>query len=198
MVVTAAEGNMIKVLASKRRSRSDRGDREVGPRERALAATGLLIGIVIDENRPEYERGDFLIRGLLGADRSSGALLASGTRCGWGRTVRFHVRDARSADEDLRQALALQNEALAGRTTAGALLFTCNGRGSHMFPGRRPRRRGPRRVSRRAARLGVLLCGRDRAGRRQELPARLHRDDRPSSRPISPDPDLLVLLPHRH
>jgi small ligand-binding sensory domain FIST len=106
---------------------------EVGARERALAATGLLIGIVIDENRPEYERGDFLIRGLLGADRSSGAL-AVGDTVRVGQTVRFHVRDARSADEDLRQALALQHEALAGRTTAGALLFTCNGRGSHMFP----------------------------------------------------------------
>jgi small ligand-binding sensory domain FIST len=134
MVVTAAEGNMIGELASKPAlEKLTEVIAEVGARERALAATGLLIGIVIDENRPEYERGDFLIRGLLGADRASGAL-AVGDTVRVGQTVRFHVRDARSADEDLRQALALQHEALAGRTTAGALLFTCNGRGSHMFP----------------------------------------------------------------
>jgi small ligand-binding sensory domain FIST len=134
MVVTAAEGNMIGELASKPAlEKLTEVIAEIDPRARALAATGLLIGIVIDENRPEYERGDFLIRGLLGADRSSGAL-AVGDIVRVGQTVRFHVRDARSADEDLREALALQNEALAGRTTAGALLFTCNGRGSHMFP----------------------------------------------------------------
>jgi small ligand-binding sensory domain FIST len=133
MVVTAAEGNLVLELASKPAlEKLNEVIAEVDARSRALAATGLLIGIVIDENRPDYERGDFLIRGLLGADRSSGAL-AIGDTVRVGQTVRFHVRDARSADEDLRAALALQSAALAGRTTAGALLFTCNGRGSHMF-----------------------------------------------------------------
>jgi small ligand-binding sensory domain FIST len=47
--------------------------------------------------------------------------------------VRLHVRDEASADEDLRDALATQAEALAASGAAGALLFTCNGRGSHMF-----------------------------------------------------------------
>ena len=35
-------------------------------------------------------------------------------------------RDAASADEDLR-------ELLAGHDAQGALLFTCNGRGTHLF-----------------------------------------------------------------
>ena len=62
---------------------AERGDRRDRPRARGrLPATGLLIGIVIDENRPEYERGDFLIRGLLGADRSSGALAVGDHRSG--------------------------------------------------------------------------------------------------------------------
>jgi small ligand-binding sensory domain FIST len=134
MVVTGAEGNLVLELASKPAlEKLSEVIAEVEPRERALAATGLLIGIVIDENKPEYERGDFLIRGLLGADPSSGAL-AVGDSLRVGQTVRFHVRDARSADEDLHHALALQTAALAGRRTAGALLFTCNGRGRHMFP----------------------------------------------------------------
>ena len=51
-----------------------------------------------------------------------------------GQTVQFHVRDARSADEDLRHALERESAALGGRRPAGALLFTCNGRGSRLFP----------------------------------------------------------------
>jgi small ligand-binding sensory domain FIST len=40
--------------------------------------------------------------------------------------VQFQVRDADSADEDLRSLLA-------GRHASGALVFTCNGRGTHLF-----------------------------------------------------------------
>src|SRR4029077_3532430 len=50
-----------------------------------------------------------------------------------GQTVQFHVRDADSADEDLRRTLERESTALGGRRAAGALLFTCNGRGSRLF-----------------------------------------------------------------
>ncbi len=50
-----------------------------------------------------------------------------------GQVVRLHARDARSADEDLHQALKLRVQALSGERPAGALVFTCNGRGSAMF-----------------------------------------------------------------
>jgi small ligand-binding sensory domain FIST len=97
--------------------------------ERTLAAQGLLAGLVIDENRPDYETGDFLMRGLLGADEETGALaLAEAVRVG--QTLRFFVRDAASADADLRRALG---DAVGGARPAGAILFTCNGRGTKMF-----------------------------------------------------------------
>jgi small ligand-binding sensory domain FIST len=47
--------------------------------------------------------------------------------------VRLHVRDAGSASDDLREALVARAEALGDDGAAGALLFTCNGRGEHMF-----------------------------------------------------------------
>jgi len=50
-----------------------------------------------------------------------------------GQTVQFHVRDADSAGTDLRRTLQQEAAALGGRTAAGALLFTCNGRGSQLF-----------------------------------------------------------------
>ena len=100
--------------------------------ERALAARGLMLGIVIDENRPEYERGDFLVRPIIGSDPDAGSLAVS-EPVRVGQTVRLHVRDGASADRDLRETLRLQSLALGPAGTAGALLFTCNGRGSHMF-----------------------------------------------------------------
>jgi small ligand-binding sensory domain FIST len=128
MVVTAADGNTIEELASRPAlMRLREAIAALEPEEQELAANGLLLGIVIDENQPDYERGDFLIRGLLGADEETGALRI-GERVRVGQTVRLQVRDGASADEDLHEALA----GVPG-DAAGALLFTCNGRGSHMF-----------------------------------------------------------------
>jgi small ligand-binding sensory domain FIST len=70
------------------------------------------------------------MRGILGANDETGALVV-GERVRVGQTVRFHMRDARSADDDLRASLT---SSLSGARPAGALLFTCNGRGTRMFP----------------------------------------------------------------
>jgi small ligand-binding sensory domain FIST len=131
-VITGAEENVVLELAGKPALERLRDElRTLSVEEQGLAARGgLLAGLVIEENRAEYRRGDYLMRGLVGADESSGAL-AIGEAVRIGQTLRFHVRDARSADEDLRENLA---EALDGDSAAGALLFTCNGRGTNMFP----------------------------------------------------------------
>ena len=132
MVVTAAEGNVIAELASSPAlTRLKQAIVELEPGDRALAAQGLLLGIVVDENKPDYERGDFLIRGLLGIDEEAQTITV-GERVRVGQTVRMQVRDGASADEDLRDALGRQLRDLSA-PPAGALLFTCNGRGSHMF-----------------------------------------------------------------
>ncbi len=130
-VVTSAEGNVVYELAGKPALlRLQREIAGLTPEHRMLAARGVLAGLVIDENRSEYVRGDYLIRGLLGADEDSGAI-AVGEPVRVGQTLRFHVRDAATADEDLREALGRSLE--GGQVAAGALLFTCNGRGTHLF-----------------------------------------------------------------
>lgn len=132
MVVTAAERNVIGELASRPAlERLQEAIAELPPEERLLAMRGLLLGIVIDENQPDYVRGDFLIRGLLGADEATGALTV-GQHVRVGQTVRMHVRDGPSAEEDLLGVLAREREQLPS-PPAGALIFTCNGRGSNMF-----------------------------------------------------------------
>jgi small ligand-binding sensory domain FIST len=68
-VITRCEGNVVSELAG--RPALDRLRRRIAAlfsAEQALAARGLLAGIVIDENRPEYDTGVYLMRGFLGAD----------------------------------------------------------------------------------------------------------------------------------
>jgi small ligand-binding sensory domain FIST len=98
---------------------------EASEEERELLQRGPHIGRVVDERKLDFARGDFLVRNVMGADQRSGAV-AVGDAVEVGQTIQFHVRDADSADEDLR-------EMLTGTRADAALLFTCNGRGSHLF-----------------------------------------------------------------
>ena len=126
LVVTAVEGNVVLELAGRPAAEQLHAVLSGLPADDlALARVGLMAGIVIDENRPEYEMGDFLIRGLLGVASDTGGLaIAAEPRVG--QTLRFHVRDGASASADLRRVLG-------GVDAGAALLFACNGRGRHMF-----------------------------------------------------------------
>jgi small ligand-binding sensory domain FIST len=100
--------------------------------EQELFQQGLHLGVVINEYQGEFQRGDFLVRNVLGLERDSGALVVN-DRVRVGQTVQFHVRDAGTADEDLHALLQLDLSAHE-RRPAGALLFSCNGRGTRLFP----------------------------------------------------------------
>jgi small ligand-binding sensory domain FIST len=128
-VVTKAEQNVIAELSGKPPlvQLQELFD-ELTPRDQELVQKGLHLGLVINEYQERFGRGDFLVRNCLGADRETGAI-AIGDYLRPGQTVQFHVRDAQTADEDLRELL---RQAGGG---AGALLFTCNGRGTRLFDG---------------------------------------------------------------
>jgi len=131
LVITKGEGNVIIEVGGMRPIDYLRGlYEELSVHDQQLFERGLLLGLAITEYRDEFRSGDFLIRNLLGLDRSSGAT-AVNDRIRVGQTVQFQVRDGTSADEDLRQMLLHQRE--AGFIPQGGLLFTCNGRGSRMF-----------------------------------------------------------------
>ena len=131
-IVTAADGAAITELGGRpplQRLREIVAG--LPPDEQELVSNGLQIGIVVDEHLAAPGQGDFLIRGLLGADQSTGAI-EIGDVVEVGATVQFQVRDAAGADKDLRLTVERAGAALAGRPV-GALLFTCNGRGRRMF-----------------------------------------------------------------
>ncbi len=129
-VITAAEENIVKQLGGRPAlSMLNRVFAGADAEEKRLMQQGIFVGQVINECKERFGRGDFLVRNLLGADQKSGAL-AIGDFARVGRTIQFHVRDAKSADEDLRAMLDAQREP----PPVGALLFTCNGRGTRLFP----------------------------------------------------------------
>ena len=104
---------------------------ELPPRDQKLVENGVHLGVVMNEYQESFHRGDFLIVNVHGADRSTGAL-STGGLMRVGQTVQFHIRDADTADEDLRHLL--ENAGPSKAPHRGALLFSCNGRGSRMFP----------------------------------------------------------------
>jgi small ligand-binding sensory domain FIST len=105
---------------------------ELSPEDQQLARTALLMGRVIDEYKEEFSRGDFLIRTFMGADPQSGAI-AVGDLFRPGQTVQLHVRDAATAREDLHALMANLTPTLSQQPARGALLFSCNGRGAHLY-----------------------------------------------------------------
>ncbi len=133
LTITAAEGHVIGELAGRPALEKLRETIEgLPPEDLRLVQGGLLMGIVVDSNKPDYVQGDFLVRGLVGADPATGQV-AVAADVHPGQVVRLHARDAASADRDLREALSVRMAALGGRAPAGALVFACNGRGREMF-----------------------------------------------------------------
>ena len=103
-------------------------------REKELVQSGLHVGRVVSEYQEKFEQGDFLVRNVIGIDPKNGSV-AVGDYVRVGQTVCFHIRDEETADAELKQLLAVaRNDGLS--RTSGALLYTCNGRGSRLF--RRP------------------------------------------------------------
>ena len=72
--------------------------------DRHLAHEAIFVGIAMNEYKDKFKRGDFLIRGVMGVDPQSGAG-AVGDHMQVGQTVQFHLRDAKTANEDLHELL---------------------------------------------------------------------------------------------
>jgi small ligand-binding sensory domain FIST len=131
-VVTKAEHNFIHELGGAPALERLQAVFESLPEdERRHAHRALHLGIAIDEQRDRFERGDFLVRNLVGVDQETGSV-AVGDIVQEGQTVQFQLRDARSSSEDMNALLA------ADRTThhhapLGALMFSCCGRGQGLF-----------------------------------------------------------------
>ena len=129
MVITKAQRNVIHELGGKRAKQVFRSILDRCPVGDVTLARekGMLIGRVIDESKTHFGRGDFLMRQFRLVPNADAILINDQVRAG--QTIQFHVQDAESAAEDLESLLRDQS----AEPAAGALLFTCNGRGTHLF-----------------------------------------------------------------
>ncbi|WP_339384546.1 FIST signal transduction protein [Oscillatoria sp. FACHB-1407] len=107
--------------------------------DRQLAQHSLFVGVARNEFKQNLEHGDFLIRNLLGVDPRNGAI-AIGDRVRPGQRIQFHLRDAHTSAEDLEMLLKrYDNQLLLGADSptqaspAGALMFSCMGRGEGLY-----------------------------------------------------------------
>ena len=126
LIVTKSERNILYEIGGERAlDRLMESLHTLPPEEMALASNGLHLGRAVDESRADFQRGDFVVRNVIGVDREVGAV-AVGDVVDVGTTVQFQIRDAVSADEDLR-------ELITDVSADGALVFTCNGRGVRFF-----------------------------------------------------------------
>jgi small ligand-binding sensory domain FIST len=131
-VVTKAERNLIHELGGEPAlGRLQTVFSSLSEEDRRGANRAVHLGIVIDEHRNRFERGDFLIRNLLGADQTTGAV-AVGEVVQEGQTVQFQLRDAASASEEFN-ALLTADHTRHRHPPLGALMFSCCGRGQGLF-----------------------------------------------------------------
>ncbi len=100
--------------------------------DRHLAHEAIFVGIAMNEYKDNFKRGDFLIRGVIGVEPQSGAGVV-GDHMRVGQTVQFHLRDARTAKEDLHELLKLYKNKQQADSAQGAFVFSCNGRGFNLY-----------------------------------------------------------------
>jgi small ligand-binding sensory domain FIST len=131
LVVTKADGHLVLELGGRPvMERFSEQILDLCPSDRALLSRGLHLGIAVDARKLEHRRGDFLVRNVVGYAPERSAIVVT-ERVRSGMTVQFHLRDASTASEDL--GLLLEESRVAGARPLGALLYSCNGRGSHLF-----------------------------------------------------------------
>ncbi len=101
----------------------------LGARDLELARSApLFLGIAMDPFAASPPAaGDYLLRFITDYDERSRRLRVAG-ELGTGKAVQFHLRDADASHSDLEQVLAE-----ARTSPAGALMFSCTGRGQKFY-----------------------------------------------------------------
>ena len=134
-VITACKDNLIQKLGGKPAVQVLMTTLEgVSEADRNLLQSRAFLGLAVDPTKSTFDRGDFIVRMLVGIEPQQGGLAVGDHNLRIGQTVQFLVRDAESAGQDL-VGLVRDSAGPTSKTKArGALVFSCNGRGTRMFP----------------------------------------------------------------
>ncbi|HHH29311.1 MAG TPA: hypothetical protein ENK57_13340 [Polyangiaceae bacterium] len=132
MLVTSCDGHVIHGLDSRLPGEVLEALHEsLDDEDRELVRDSLFMGVEMRDQR-EYRAGDFLIRNIVGMQADGRALAVAALVSRW-QAVQFHLRDRRAATEDLERQLNGYAATGVDPAPAGALLFSCLGRGEQLY-----------------------------------------------------------------
>ena len=133
MIITQCQNNLVQELDGRPPLAILQEVHETLPeRDQELFRTSLFVGLEMKSDEVEFHPGDFLVRNIVGLDPQRGAIAIGGLPKQW-QVLQFLLRDSQTATEDLRRLLARYRRERAGAKPRGALLFSCLGRGVHLF-----------------------------------------------------------------
>lgn len=133
MFVTACRENVLREL-----NRMPAGEvvtklyHELSTADQALFRESLFLGLEMRPLATSHQRGDYLIRNVLGIDPRQGALLI-GAKLEETGVVQFHLRDGDTSRLDLEQQFEKYLCEKKGGSPSGALMFACLGRGRRLY-----------------------------------------------------------------
>ncbi len=131
-IITRSQNNVVLELDSRPPLRVLRELYESLPdKDKELFRTSLFAGLEMKSEEVEFHAGDFLVRNLVGIDPEAGAIAIGAVPKPW-QVLQFLLRDSETATEDLRRLLK-RYRGSRGTKPQGALLFSCLGRGVHLF-----------------------------------------------------------------
>ena len=131
--VTKAEGNVIQELAFEPAVDAlGEATSSLSAAEKEAAGPAVFVGLPVDETATGRDRGDFLVRQIVGADPDTGAV-AVAEQVEVGQTVQFHIRTAAAAHEDMVETVSRLSLDLGGIPPDFGFYFNCVGRGLGLF-----------------------------------------------------------------
>lgn len=104
-------------------------------RDRELFRRGPHVGLAVDPSLSKFTASDLLVRNVIGLLPKEEGIAVGDPTIRRGMTLQFMLRDAASASDELARLLGERRGDwdARGGPDAGALLFTCGGRGTNLF-----------------------------------------------------------------
>ena len=131
--INRAEGNVIYEVNGKPALEGLQGALEsLSADELRQSGRVVFIGIAMDKENPAPQRGDFLVRNLVGYDKESGAIAVS-ENVSEGQFIQFHLRNSVSADKEIQEIVVDLHKRTREQPPAFGMYFNCLGRGKGLY-----------------------------------------------------------------
>jgi small ligand-binding sensory domain FIST len=132
-VITRAEGHLIWEIANRPAVEIlEEATASLPGKQREQAATSLVAGLVVNEEKYPQEVSDFVFRNIAGIEPDSGSLVISES-VRVGQTIQFYLRNAHAASLDITRRLRELAAATSGRRIRMGFYFDCLARGVGLY-----------------------------------------------------------------